>query len=176
MLNMASDSYVHIPMYLCFWCISNHLYYCQSLCSMLCYSFSRNIILTLGQSYDWLNASSNTTMVTVDNTVGITASFFHLPHGGISVIIDGNVSNDGDMDCSKNSGIMNKIVNYTCISLQPSVNKVIAQLSFCSIEFTSHPLNITIGIQSGKYNYIPQYDLNVFMPYCLLLCNVKILM
>ena len=115
-------------------------------------------------------------MVTVDNTVGITASFNHLPHSGISVIIDGNVFRDGDMDCSKNSGVMNKTVNYTCTSLRPSVNKVITQLSFCNIDFTSDPaLNITIGAQSGEYNYIPQYDVNVFIPYFLILCNVKIL-
>ena len=89
-------------------------------------------------------------MVMVGDTLGITASFFHLPHSGISVIVDGEVEHDGDMDCSENSGIINKTVNYTCTSLWPSVNKVIAQLSFCDIDFTSHPLTVTIWAQSGE--------------------------
>ena len=94
-------------------------------------------------------------MVMVDNTFVISSSFFHLPHSGISVIVDGNVSSDGDINCNKNTGIRNETVNYTCTAIRPSINRIVVQLTFCNIEFTSQTLTITVKAHSSKYNYIP---------------------
>ena len=110
---------------------------------------------SLEQRYGWLNISSSVTMVVVDNTFVISSSFFHLPHSGISVIVDENVSSDGDINCNKNTGIRNEIVNYTCTAIRPSINRIVVQVTFCNIEFTSQPLTITIKAHSSKYNYIP---------------------
>ena len=106
---------------------------------------------SLGQSYDWISISSSETVTTVGKEIKFSLFFPHLPHNGISTIVDGEVSGDGDMSCSEITGIMNTTVNSTCTAIRPSVNNVTAEVTFCDIDFVAQPLIITITEpQPGK--------------------------
>ena len=105
--------------------------------------------LLLGMYITWVQIISSATTITVGDTVEISAIFLHLPHNGITILINDSVFDDYDspMSCTAKNSVLNKIVNYSCIARQPGIKNIEAQLEFCDIPFNSSIL-INIGKES----------------------------
>ena len=94
----------------------------------------------------------------------ILATFFHLPHSGITIMVNGSVSGDKDLSCSTNSWVRNTTVNYTCTAKQPGVKKVTMQLTFCDIDFRSSILIFIKEPGKNIYNYCWYFIEGIIIP------------
>ena len=107
------------------------------------------IIILISGQYDWLHMEpSNTTTVTLGDTLVISCTFSLFPHNGITLVNDETGLSSDAMYCSSDD-IYGKVVNYTCTANRSSIQMIKSQLTFCDLEFYSRPLTITIKERSG---------------------------